>query len=418
MTGLLIRGARVFDGVGVRESAAVLVAAGRVAAVAGHLDVPGTPVVDGCGGTLLPGFVDAHVHAFPGSLAVAARFGVTTEIDMFNDPAVIASLRRLAAERSDVADLRSAGTGATVPGGHPTALVGRGVYRPFPTITAPGEAEDFVAARVAEGSDFVKVMVEDGTAVGRRVPTLPDATIAALVTAAHRRGLPVVAHATGAGAARRAVRCGVDGLTHVPVDRPIDRATCALLAQRDGFAIPTLTAMQALCGVAGARELAADPRVHPHLEPWRARVLASAIPGHGGPARFEMAVESVRRLGAAGVCLLAGTDASNPGTAHGVSLHRELALLVGSGLPAVGALAAATSAPARRFGLPDRGVIALGKRADLVLVRGDPTRCIGDTLDIVAVWRGGRQVDRTGHRNDIGGDVCADSPAGWTGDGT
>ena len=95
-----------------------------------------------------------------------------------------------------------------------------------------------------------------------------------------------------------------------------------------------------------------------------------------------------------GVPILAGTDAPNPGTAHGASVHRELRLLVDAGLTPAAALAAATSAPARAFKLSDRGRIAPGLRADLVLVNGDPTRDIGATRDIVTIWKRGVRVER------------------------
>ena len=92
--------------------------------------------------------------------------------------------------------------------------------------------------------------------------------------------------------------------------------------------------------------------------------------------------------------ILAGTDAPNPGTAHGVALHRELALLVRAGLTPTEALTAATAGPARAFGLDDRGRIAPGLRADLLLVDGDPTRDITATRQIAAIWKGGVPVER------------------------
>jgi imidazolonepropionase-like amidohydrolase len=100
----------------------------------------------------------------------------------------------------------------------------------------------------------------------------------------------------------------------------------------------------------------------------------------------------VARLAGAGVPLLAGTDAGSPGTAHGASLHDELALLVQAGLTPGAALAAATGAPAAAFGLPDRGRIAPGLRADLVLVRGEPERDVTRTRAVQVVWRGGHAL--------------------------
>jgi imidazolonepropionase-like amidohydrolase len=91
----------------------------------------------------------------------------------------------------------------------------------------------------------------------------------------------------------------------------------------------------------------------------------------------------------AGVPVLAGTDATPFVPAHGAGLHRELELLVRAGLGNEAALAAATSVPARHFGLDDRGRIAPGLRADLLLVAGDPTEDVRATSAIVDVWRRG-----------------------------
>jgi imidazolonepropionase-like amidohydrolase len=96
------------------------------------------------------------------------------------------------------------------------------------------------------------------------------------------------------------------------------------------------------------------------------------------------------------VRILAGTDAGVPGTAHGASLHHELELLTQCGLTATQALAAATAVPAAWFGLSDRGRVAPGRQADLVLVRGDPTTDITHTRSILAVWRRGQRIDRGG----------------------
>jgi imidazolonepropionase-like amidohydrolase len=106
------------------------------------------------------------------------------------------------------------------------------------------------------------------------------------------------------------------------------------------------------------------------------------------------ALATVAALHAAGVDILAGTDVSeaNPafgGMAHGASVHHELQLLVQAGLTPLQALRSATSVPARRFALTDRGRITPGALADLLLVDGDPTTTISDTLSTRAVWRRG-----------------------------
>jgi len=141
--------------------------------------------------------------------------------------------------------------------------------------------------------------------------------------------------------------------------------------------------------VASGASLADDPRLAPYLTADEVQNLRRCFPHHEGV--FQNALDAVRQLSRAGVPILAGTDAPNPGTAHGASLHRELELLVSAGLTPTQALAAATSVPARIFGLKDRGRIAPGLRADLLLV--DPT--IPGRPRIVAVLVAGRIVHLT-----------------------
>lgn len=107
---------------------------------------------------------------------------------------------------------------------------------------------------------------------------------------------------------------------------------------------------------------------------------------------FTAASQNVAKLHSAGVPVLAGTDAPNPGIVHGASLHRELRRLVAAGMAAQEALAAATSRTAACFGLSDRGWIRPGLRADLLLVDGRPDEHIADTQRIAAVWRRGERA--------------------------
>jgi imidazolonepropionase-like amidohydrolase len=385
--------ARVFDGASVVDRATVLVKAGVIEAVSRDLRVPdGVRRVDGEGKTLLPGLIDAHTHAWGDALERALVFGVTTELDMFTDAGLAASWRDqqrrgLASSR---ADLFSAGILATAPGGHGTEYPVK-----VPTLSRPEEAQAFVDARVAEGSDYIKIIVDDlATFGGGRRPTLDWPTVTALVGAAHARGKLAVVHVATLDAGRRALEAGADGLAHVFADRTADRAFVDLARERRAFLIPTLSVVASIGGdTARARALLADPVIAIYAGDTERRTLEASFPMKSS-VRLENARASVASLAAAGVPLLAGTDAPNPGTAHGLSLHGELQLLVDSGLTPVQALAAATSVPARIFHLSDRGRIAPGLRADLLLVDGDPTRDITATRRIVTVWKGGVAADR------------------------
>lgn len=392
-----IMGAKLFDGHGFLPRGCVLVIDGRIAALGPRLTAPeGVPVVDARGGTVLPGLIDAHVHVFPGALHAALRAGVTTELDMFADPDLVRALTQQAASDPSAADLRSAGIGATAPGGHPSRLVAQGLLPPFPTVDGPDDAEAFVAARVAEGSSYLKVILEDGTTTGHAVPTLTAATVEALVAAAHARGLLVVAHALTQAHALLAVGAGVDGLAHLFLDEPPSPQFLQAASDRGVFIVPTLTSLAARSGQNRGRALIADPHLGPALDPRQRAMLSMDFPaGPGARADLAHAVSAVAELHQNGLRLLAGTDASSPGTAHGVSLHDELDLLVQAGLSPTAALAAATSAPAAVFGLTDRGDIAPGMRADLLLVASDPEHDITATRTIEQVWRAGHSAPRS-----------------------
>ena len=380
--------AKVFDGTTSQDWTSVRFADGLITTCsAASAAREGDEVIDAGGGTLLPGLIDAHVHLVPGALAQSLSFGVTTVLDMFSKPDLVAGAKQQAGSRPDVADVRSAGVGATAPGGHPSMM-----YAPFPTVTGADQAERFVAERIAEGSDYLKII----SGAGGLWPSLDCETIKALVTAAHARGLVVVAHVSSTAGVEQVVSAGADVVAHVPADAELDRALVERMAKA-GIAVgPTLATIENTLGEPGGAAVAGDPRLAETLgDAWTHRLTEGAPRWHGREMPpYSRAEDNVRRLADAGVTLLAGTDAPNPGTVFGASLHRELELLVRCGISPAQALAAATAGPARVFGLADRGRVAVGQRADLVLVSGDPLTDITATRAIERIWRAGIACDR------------------------
>jgi len=406
----VIRNARLFDGREMRAGQSILVENGRIGAIGKDVAMTaGFKAFDGRGVTVLPGLIDSHVHAFGDAPKAALAFGVTTELDMFTASSLLPSFRkgRESLSTGTEADVFSAGILATAPKGHGTEY-----GMPVPTLTQASEADAWVEARVAEGSDFIKVVVDDGSAWGLSQPTLDRATVGALVKAAHARKKLAVAHAARLADARMALEEGADGLVHVFGDAPADGAFVTLAKSRGVFVVPTLTVLESISGAAG--QVLADADLSPFLDAGQRQLLGRSFGFAKKPKAVETALANVRLLARAGVPLLAGTDASNPGTAHGASLHRELELLVSAGLSPLEALRAATSVPAARFGLPERGLLAPGMRADLVVVAGDPSEAILATRKIVAVYRNGRFVVRA--KVDPAALVAPPLPAGPLGD--
>ena len=353
--------AKIFDGAAFRPHHDVWVENGRIRSVGQELDLPGDlPRIDGRGRTLMPGLIDSHVHAFGTALQDALRFGVTSVLDQGNEPTA-ADSKRAARETlapGDEADFFTAGMLATAAGGH-----GTHVDMAVEPVGGHTEAVAWVQARKAEGSDWIKIVYEEGLAYGPAIPTLDRETIAALIAAAHAEGLLAVMHVSTLDHALEAVELGADGLVHVWADALIDEVQAARIAAAGVFVVPTL----------------------------------SVITARGGPlsAMGATAIENTRRLHAAGVRLLAGTDAPNVGTAFGVSLHRELQLLVRAGLTNADALAAATALPATAFGIEDRGRIEAGQIADLVLVDGDLEHDVSASTRITAIWKDGYRLDHS-----------------------
>lgn len=396
----LLANVRVFDGEQVTDADSILVEDGLIAGVGSALPRPtGLPVHDGAGATALPGLVDAHVHALDQrqtQLATtqtartdAVRFGVTTLLDMFTvDPSWLpeAAKDRAAVSPTELADVWSSGVGVTVPGGWPD--FGQPT---LPPTAGAAEAAAFVANRMAEGSDYLKVFIEDGRHFGRPIPTLTADQVHALISAAHDHGARAVVHVATSADAVIAVTAGADALVHIP---SADRFTPAQVDTVQAAGLPVVATL-AVKSAIGCGPLAAALRYDPRLEP-----LLTGDQRHNLGQNFGLcwahqldhALANVRALHQAGLPILAGSDAPNPGTAIGASLLGELTLLVEAGLSPTEALAAATSAPADAFGLSDRGRIAPGMRADLVMVDGDPAADIDAVFDLTAVWKNGHPV--------------------------
>lgn len=390
-----IRDVRVFDGDRTIAKANVVVRDGRIVSVGSAALPRDLTVIDGAGKTLLPGLIDSHVHVFPGAEADALRFGVTTELDMFSMRADFPKWRaeREGLGRPTEADTWSAGIGVTAPGGHPSELAPPGM---LPTLAPGADAKAFVDARVAEGSDYIKIIVEDLSEYPGRapMPTLGRDQVCAVVREAHEERKLTAVHVQTEDAARIALDCGADGLAHMYPDKVADPAVVAEAKARHLFIETTASVWAGVSGLDRAQKLAEDPRVAPYLSPSQKGSLLYSNK-KPMPSFFANALENLRRYHAAGVALLPGTDAPNPATAHGLSMHEELQIFVEAGYTPQEALHAATALPVEVFHLGDRGHVGTGDRADLVLVDGDPTTRISDTLSIDHVWKNGYAVDRT-----------------------
>jgi imidazolonepropionase-like amidohydrolase len=387
----LFQEVRVFDGKAAHEHRSVLIVDGTIKDADFHGAVPaGARIVDGKGRTLLPGLIDAHTHVFR-KLEMPLLFGVTTEVDMFTSVQTMQQVAKAMAEgkNHEGADVFSAGTLVTAPGGHGTEYP-----VPIPTLSKAEDAQAFVDARIAEGSWFIKIVMEEGWG-STHFNSLDRKTVRAVIDAAHRRGKLAVVHITTLANARAALEEGADGLAHLFPGASISEADAQALAQlaqsKGAFVIPTLSVLGSMSGV--RPEVLDDPSLNVLLDKEERAMLAGVYAPKPNPALLNAPKVAIAAFRKAGVPVLAGTDAGNSGTDYGVSLHQEMKALVDAGLTPREALAAATSEPAARFKLGKRGQVANGFKADLLLVDGDPLVDITATRHIVEVWKDGESVN-------------------------
>jgi imidazolonepropionase-like amidohydrolase len=332
----------LIDGTGaeaVRNAVLAVGADGTIVAVGrrGDGSIPtGTTVIDVGGATILPGFINAHVHdAYSAAnLEAWAAAGVTTVRDEGINTWGVRLADLIARRDSEwlaprYARLISAGWMITAPGGY--GRMG---------VSSAAEARQFVIDELEAGADLLKVAVEDGIAGRTDLPVLSADALAAVVSTAHERRRRVSAHITDARFLQTVVSAGVDDAAHAVWDTASDALFRDMIAR--GIAmVPTLTVFDAYHSLAGAQAC-------------------------------------VRRFAALGGEIALGsdyTDIPQNNFAHfelGMPMH-EIECLAGAGLTPTQIIVAATRNAARVCGLGDElGTLEVGKTADVLVVNGDP----------------------------------------------
>ncbi len=392
---LLIRNVRLVDGVAdePQDAMDVVIGAEQIERVEPHdagLDVPAdVDVIDGAGATLLPGLIDCHAHytidatvpdgfetfrhdpettivlRAAGMARRAIEAGVTTARSA-GSPRNLDVVLRDAIDHGDVPGPRllAAGPALTITGGHGW-LFGR---------EADGEAEFVraVRANVRDGADVIKVVSSEAamlTTAVAGVEEMTQAEIEAVVREAARLRRRVLSHAQGSESVVRSARAGVASVEHAFL---ADEAALEVLAASGAFLVPTLAVTDVWHSL-------------PDLSP-AARQRQDLIEGH-----HRRSAETAIGLG---IRTATGTDCGVRGVMPDM-VAREVRLLHEHGRSAMDAIRSATSWAAELLGIGDDvGTIEAGKRADVVLVDGDPLRDLRRLEQVRAVIKAGSVVHR------------------------
>jgi imidazolonepropionase-like amidohydrolase len=456
---LALVGGTLVDGTGgaPMPDAVVVARAGRIACAGPRADCPvpeGAQVLEVSGHWLTPGLVDAHVHysqtgwadGRPDALDVRERHpyprvmaglaerperfhrsylcsGVTAVFDVGGYPWTLALGE---AARDDPRAPRVAATGPLLSTWD--FWLNLPAERQFLYLAEPADAAPFVRYLAARGAEAVKVWF---IPVEERPFAELEAVVAAAGAAAREAGLPLVVHATGLREAKAALRAGARVLVHSIEDAPVDDELLELARANGTVYTPTLTVGRGYLrlyrsALAGKAPEIDDP--HGCIDPeTRSRVAETA--GLGELARAEgltasrmaaleariarqeeVAAANLLAVHRAGVPVAMGTDAGNPLTLPGVSVHAELEAMAAAGLTPMDVLVAATRGGARAMGLEEEiGTLEPGKAADLLVLAADPTASVRAFRELRWVVRGGlpRWVEELGD----GADRSAEAPA-------
>lgn len=402
---ILIEGARVFDGTGASAKVQdVLVSGERIAAVGKDLRPPeGATRIDGRGKTLIPGLHDLHTHLRSPALDAPEDLGkawagyllagVTSVNDYSVSGEMIAPIRAMVASGKYWAPHLNQAIRFGVPGGHGTEY-GWGHFFTLQATTARHARQQMPLA-LSYDPDMIKVFA-DGWRYGRDpdLNSMNRPTLAAIVAAAHAAGKPVVTHTVTLEGAKLAASAGVDSVGHGIGDAPVDKELIDLMRTNGTAYIGTHTVFEPQQTRAFAPGEAAMQ--NPDEQRREAAFAASNAKNPILPydaRRWDILRANIKRLKRANVPIGIGTDAGIGGVYHGASALREITILTQNGYSPAEALVAATRTSAEIMGQEaGHGTIAVGQRADLVLIDGQPDKRIADIWRIARVWVAGREA--------------------------
>jgi imidazolonepropionase-like amidohydrolase len=422
---VLFEGARIIPGDGspAIENGALLVEGGSISRVGrkGEIAAPaGAARIDLGGKTVMPAIVSAHVH--PGF-----QRGLTYSADNFTRETIMDDLNRAlyfgistvmsqGIEKGEVMYQIRADQKAGRLGGAQLLLAGRGIGAPNAgpgaaayagiayEITTEGQARSAVQELAAKKVDAIKIWVDDR---GGRAPSLPIALSRAVIDEGHRLGSKVTAHVFYHKDAVELADAGINNFAHLVRDIEMSDTLIATMNQKGIYVMPNIGAPERgthttppawfeepyLAGL--LRDTVSADVIARIAKSFTDRDAATAARNR---ANYAILQKSVAKLAAADARIIIGSDTGLEDHFFGHAEQKELQLMAEAGMTPSQVIVAATSRSAEFLGLPDRGILAPGKRADLLVLDANPLDDIRNTRRIAKLYVAGNEVDRAALR--------------------
>jgi imidazolonepropionase-like amidohydrolase len=424
---IALKGARLIDGTGrpATENSVLVIEGDHVAAVgkAGAVSIPkGADVKDLSGKTIMPALVNLHGHLGLSSNGADSAAGHYTEENVVKQlnkylSYGVATVASFGQDEDEIYKIRDAQHEGTL-GGARVFTAGHGFleytgkanpndhrYRP----QSPDEARSDVRELAAHHPDYIKMWVDDNLGHGTK---MQPAIYQAIIDEAHKQHLRVFAHEFYLSDAKSLLAAGVDGFAHSIRDQAVDSEVMQAMKARGVFLIPTLARDEILFAYADNLKWLEDPFFQGGLEPGALAMVRSPefvdkIRGDPDIAKYraglEMAKKNLKTLSDHGVKIAFGTDSGVPTRFPGYLEHRELQLMVEAGLTPMQAIVAATRTDAEILGGAKQfGTLESGKKADFLVLDGNPLDDIHNTEKLSAVWQSGKIVPSVSSKPESG----------------
>jgi imidazolonepropionase-like amidohydrolase len=366
---LVIQNVWLFDGHVERGIINIAINADTIAAITREKLV-GDSLIDGTGKYIIPGLVNAHVHASSlEDLKEGYSLGILTLLNMHTGLEDREwAWKKMAFDSAGFSRFYGCGQAATVPGGHPSQFSPN-----MESISDLLSVQDWVDNRIASHADYIKIIREHHEWMGYPpLPTLSFEQIKEIIDYAHSKGLKVVVHANTVDEVVKIAEFGPDGFVHMldyKEDYPVSESYFKALADCGAFVVTT-----------SGMSLKSMEDAPPFVREWVANNLLDA----------QQRSEVIKELKDHEILIVAGTDAQEGQMDFGADYFLELKLFEKAGLSNEEILRAATGNAAIAFGLPI-GELKVGSNADMVILKGNPLADLDNLNTVEQVWKNGKR---------------------------